>query len=99
MPMNFTPRPRRQVEKTLSALKNFVVGSSLASGTALPDALVAPGEAGEFATAADDGGRTAPFFVTFQPGGSWMSTWPAEITFDDDGLELPPQPDTPRTST
>ena len=83
-----------------SDLKNFVVGSSLASGTVSEGASVLPGAA--VAPAADDAGRSTPPLVTFHPGGSWMFTWPAEIVFDVDGsalFALPPQPAAARTTT
>ena len=44
--------------------RDRVAGRAVAPG--------APAVAGR--AAADPGGRTAPFFVTFHPGGSWMST-------------------------
>ena len=68
--MNFTPSPLRHDWKMPSAPKNFVVGSSFASGTVSPVAVVAPGVAPPFAAATV---RTGPSLVIFQPGGSLMS--------------------------
>ena len=70
MPMNFVPSPLRHDWKIPSAPKNFVVGSSFASGTVSPLAVVAPGvpAAPRAATV-----RTGPSLVIFHPGGSLMS--------------------------
>src|SRR3954470_19758084 len=75
-PMNFVPVSLRHCWNEPVALKNFVCGSSVASGTVSPGAVV-PGPATGFSPAAAlvVGGRTAPPSVTFQPGGSLMSSW------------------------
>ena len=77
--MNFTPRPLRHEENVLSAPKNFVCASCDASGivsAVAPDAPLAPDapEAPVPDETAALAGRIAPLLVTFQPGGSWMST-------------------------
>src|SRR5882757_8852621 len=95
--MNLVFKPLRHVWKTLNDLKNVVIGFSLARGTASFGEPVAPGVAALAALGV--AGRTTPPFVIFQPGGSWMSTCPAEITFVAAGFELPPQPAAARTIT
>src|ERR1700722_14851771 len=94
--MNFTPDPFKHAWNVLSAVKSAVVGSCFANGMVSsvdppdpPDALVEPE-----ALALSEAGWIAPFpfFVTVQPGGSWRSTCPAEITLSADCFELDPQP-------
>ncbi len=100
--MNFTPSSFRHDWNVFNDLKNAEVGSSLASGTVSSDpASVAPvGAACALAPSATSAaGRTAPFFVTFQPSGSWMSTWPAEMTFGAAFLVSLPQPATANAIT
>ena len=95
--MNFTSRPLRHDWNVLIAVKNFVVGSCVASGIVsllaplAPDAPLAPSALGAAAVP----GRIAclPSLLTVQPSGSWRSTWPASITGGpDDSLALDPQP-------
>ena len=101
--MNFTPDPWRHAWNVLNAVNSAVVGSCFANGIVSsveppdpPDALVEPD-----ALPLSDAGRIAPlpFFVTVQPGGSWRSTCPAEITLSADCLELDPQPAATTDST
>lgn len=106
IPMNLVPRPRRHEEKELSAPKNFVWGSADASGIVslvAPDAPLAPDAPGAAVAPESDAGWIAPLFVTFQPGGSWMLTWPASmvlVVIADDDFELLPHPAaTDNTST